>query len=150
MIRWLVNFVICGVWVLIFNALGWITLSPRPHLLADPALGHLLDAALIGALVCVMGEVASFVWTVFVFATLGLGCLLLPLYWLLVGYVKLALTAALLPGWFTYSHNLIVVLIMSWILGAGRWGRRDEYRREHRESADPNEITTSYRVNDYE
>lgn len=145
--RWIVNFLISGMWVLVFNALGWITLSARPHIVADPGLGHLLDAGIIGLIIALAGEVGSFLYVMFVVATLGLGCLLLPLYWLLIGYFKLWLAQAVLQGWFTHTHNLLCVIIMSWILGAGRWHASDEMRRRTVvvEQRDPREVAAQWR-----
>lgn len=144
MTRWLVNFLIGAIWVLVFNAFGWLRLEPHAHVVADPTLATLIDAGVIAVVIVVMGEVASVLYIMFVVATLGLGCLLLPIYWLLVGYFKLWLAASLLPGWFTYSHNLICVLIMSWVLGAGRWAASGEIRR--REVSDPNEVKAEWHV----
>jgi hypothetical protein len=143
--RWFVNFLAGGLWVLVFNMLGWLHLSAQPHTLADPTFGHLLDAAVIAVVIALMGEVAAFLWAVFVIATLGLGCLFLPLYWLLVGYIKLSLASMLLPGWFDYSHNLLFVVIMSWILGASRWHHTREYRRHQVEAADAREVKAEWR-----
>jgi hypothetical protein len=144
--RWIVNFLMGGIWVLVFNALGWITLSAQPHTVADPALGHLLDAALIGFVIALAGEVGSFLYVLFVVATLGLGCLLLPFYWLLIGYFKLWLAAAVLPGWFDHTHNLLFVIIMSWILGASRWhSARELQRRPAAAGRDPREVQAEWR-----
>jgi hypothetical protein len=120
MLRFLVNFLAGGAWVLFFNWLGWIQLAAGTHLVADPGFGHLVDAGIIAFIAMILGELIAFGYKVFVVVTLGLGCLLLPFYWLLAGYIKLSLTALILP-WFTYNHNLLLVLIMSWALGAARW-----------------------------
>lgn len=145
--RWFVNFLIGGIWVAIFNALGWITLSPQPHIVSDPTIGHLLDAAIIAVVICVAGEVASMLYVLFVVATLGLGCLLLPVYWLLVGYFKLWLASVVLSGWFSHTPHLLPVLIMSWILGASRWHAKGEVRgRRHEETPrDPREVQAEWR-----
>lgn len=95
-------------------------MSPTPHLLTHPTAGRLVDAAIIGGVICLAGEIGGLLYALFVAATLGLGCLLLPVYWLLIGYFKLMLASAVLPGWFTYSHNIIAVLVMSSVLGASR------------------------------
>ncbi|NDD29140.1 MAG: hypothetical protein EB084_12820 [Proteobacteria bacterium] len=118
--RLLVNLVIVSLLVLIFNALGLVTLSATPHMAKDPTLGHVLDATVIGVVICAAGEVGSLLFALFVVVTFGLGCILLPVYWLLIGYFKLKLASTVLPGWFDYSHNLLSVLFVSWTLGASR------------------------------
>ena len=148
--RLLLNFAVISAWVVLFNALGFLTLSPKPHLMADPTLGHLLDAAVIGTIICVAGEVGALLYVLTIAATAGMACLLLPLYWLLIGYFKLWLASTLLPGWFEYSHHLLAVLIMSSILGASRFGPRglrpDPRRSGTREprATDPREIKAEW------
>ncbi|MBM3462584.1 MAG: hypothetical protein FJX76_10835 [Armatimonadetes bacterium] len=131
--RFILNFLFGGLWVLLFNWLGWIHLSDKRHLVADPQVGLIVDAAVVALVIVVMGEIAAFVWATWVVVTLGLGCIFLPLYWLLVGYVKLNAAAFLLPGWFTYNHSIVYVLIMSWILGASRWHAPGEMRKDDRD-----------------
>lgn len=124
--RLLLNLLVVSIWVVVFNALGFITLRPEPHLLADPTIGHLVDAAIIGTVICAAGEVGALLYVVSIAATAGLACLFLPVYWLLIGYFKLWLASVVLPGWFQYSHNLIAVVFMSSILGASRFHWRGE------------------------
>lgn len=130
MFRLAANFLFGGAWVLLFSALGWMRLARSHQLVSDPILGRLLEAAVIALVIVAVGEAAAFCWSVFVVATLGLGCIMLPVYWLLVGYVKLLAASWILPGWFAYRHDLLFVLLMSWILGSGRWHLVGEMRRE--------------------
>lgn len=148
--RWVVNFLLGSVWVMVFHLFGWLTLSPVPHTLSDPTLGHVLDAAVIGLVIGLAGEVGSFLYRAFIVLTLGIGCLLLPVYWLLIGYFKLLLASVVLPGWFDYTHNLLAVLIMSALLGASRWHTPRELprRRVTVPVADPREVKAEWRALD--
>lgn len=131
--RYIINFFLSGILVLLFRAFGWIDFVRPSRFVEDQLLNDLLVAGIIALVLFIVGEILGFVFkiikTVFFFA----GCLLSIIYFFVSGYIKLALAAWILTDWFVYSKSFLVVLIMVTAIGFVRLPHRDEMSKEERE-----------------
>ncbi len=99
------NCVLTGIVILIFNQLGWFSIT---HTLvfteAEPFLNILAVAILIGFVYNIILYGLGLAFTLFLVATCFVGCLLLPIYYLGgASIVSLYGASQLLPGWFNTS-----------------------------------------------
>ena len=58
MLRILVNFLLGGFWVAVFDWLGWFHLRSE-HLLQDPFMGKLVDCSIIAVVIGIVGHPVS-------------------------------------------------------------------------------------------
>ena len=105
-VRFLGNIVIAGVWLYVFDRLGWITFT------ADGL--EWWEALLIVAFITKVIEfVFDWIYLTFILATCGIGCITLPFVMLMQGWIWL-LGASKLTGWFTINEPFLWIgLLMS-------------------------------------
>ena len=118
--RHIINFFISGFLVWIFQQVGWIQqvhqqIAPFESVLAN----QVLVAGIIGLIFTVGIWLAGLAFGMFVVATVGIGCILYPLYLALLGPVGFWAVAKLLPGWVTVNANtwqiILMGILISWI-----------------------------------
>jgi hypothetical protein len=117
LIRLIINFTIIAVTILLFRHLGWISLTNPPDLIADQTVNDILIAGIIGLIIFIIGEIAGVLFTILIVVTCGLGCLLYPIYGMLLGYIKLYGTQYILTDWFIFERDILKVVIMSIAVG---------------------------------
>lgn len=97
--RHVINFFITGVLMLIFQSVGLITLANDMNVFQDPFANQLLAAGVVGFVFTVGLWIAGMVWGLLVVFTCGVGCLLAPLYYGLLGVAGFWAVGQVLPGW---------------------------------------------------
>lgn len=116
LIRLAINFVIAALVLLGVNYLGWVHLHTPG--VAAPTFGQLFVVALIIAGVfAVVKWLADIAFGLALVATCGLGCLLLPVYAVVVGYGVLWVMAQLLPRYLTLNTNPWLGILAGLVLG---------------------------------
>lgn len=131
--RYIINFLLSGLIFLGFRQLGWVIFVSPPKFVETPWLNDLLIAAVIGLFIFIVGEILGFFFKIARTVLFFFGCLLSIIYFFVSGYIKLALVAAILPGWFDYSKELLVVIIMVSIIGWVRLPHHEELSKDERE-----------------
>lgn len=131
--RYTINFLLSGLLVLGFRQLGWLEFIDPPTLAASPWVNDLLIAAIIGLFIFIVGEILGFFFKIIRTVFFFFGCFLSIIYFFISGYIKLAIVAAILPGWFVYSRELLVVILMVAVIGWIRLPHHDELSKEERE-----------------
>jgi hypothetical protein len=133
LIRYTLNFFLSSLVVLFFVALEWIKFEQPTVFSTNPVLNDLIVAGIIAMILFIVGEILGVIYklvkTLFFFA----GCIISFIYFFISGYLKLALTAAILPNWFDYRRELIIVLLISAAIGFIRLPHRDELSQEEKE-----------------
>lgn len=119
-VRLIINFLVSGIILLFFRHFGWITFTDVPGIVGDPALNDILVAGVIAFIVFVIGELAGLAFGAFAFLTCGIGCLLYPVFAILLGYIKLIGAQIILPNWFTFDAVWWKVTIISIAVGMFR------------------------------
>lgn len=117
LIRLIINFTIIAATILLFRHLGWITFTNPPDIIADQTVNEILIAGIIGLIISIIGEIAGVLFTIFIVVTCGLGCLLYPIFGMLLGYIKLYGTQYILTSWFIFDRDILKVVIMSISIG---------------------------------
>jgi hypothetical protein len=131
MVRPLVNLVVTIIVLVVFEHMGWVTVAGSGA--SGPYDGgHVVDLVIVGALMFELGEVLE----VFFFTALvpigGWLLALLPFYAVLGGFLRLEAAAMLLPkGWFTFSSDIVPIVMMSFVFGGTRWHLSRKKRRLH-------------------
>lgn len=129
--RFLVNFVIKAVLVLIFQAVGWIALASTLVVFGVPLLDTLLVAGILAFVFTFFTAVVAII-AGGIAGVIGLsggeeaaqGCAALGILAVCVvaGPVGFWGLSLLLPGWVTVSTGWLGVLVMGWLLSIGYAG----------------------------
>lgn len=120
LIRFLINFTATAVIILIFRHIEWLEFINPPKIFTDNALNDILTGGIIGFIMFVIGELAGVAFGALVIITCGLGCLLYPIFGILLGYIKLLGTQIILPDWFLFTPVWWKVTIISMSVGLFR------------------------------
>lgn len=109
--RLLLNTLITVVLLVFFIGLGWMRVLPQDgvNLYAE-----------VGAIAFVMNitlMAAGLLFGLFVVASCGLGCFLLPLYWVLMGQIIFWGAKFMFPQWISVTDNTLQVVLMGLAVG---------------------------------
>lgn len=130
------NFALSALLILIFRALGWIQYVQPPELTGTEFLDDFLVAGIIALVLFVIGEIVGLIYRVVKTFFFFLGCFISIIYFFVAGYIKLAIAALVLDGWFDYSTELLVVILMTFLIGFVRIPQREEVDKEWEEFQD--------------
>lgn len=136
--RPLSNLIITVVLVFVFEHLGWLQIKGTDAPLANDTF-HLFELSVVGGVMFGVGEVAEVIYSGMLFATASWGLLLFPIYNIASGWLRVAVSAHLLPDWIDYDpSNWGHMAVMSVVLGLTRWHlpRRKE-KKKRRQSSNP-------------
>ncbi|SRR5712691_177334 len=115
MLRIVLNFLISILVMLGLNYIGWVHLDPS---IKAPTLEDtLIVAAIIVVIFAILKNIADFLFTLFTIASCGLGCLLYPIYSIVIGLVVLYVVAALAPNYLSVTSNLLLGILAGLVLG---------------------------------
>lgn len=119
MMRHVINFFITGFIVWLFQQIGWIQINHQVTPFVSEAANGILTAGIIGLIFVVGLWIANLVFMLFVVFTLGMGCILYPIYLTLLGIIGFWAVGTFLPGWITVQANTWQIILMgimvSWI-----------------------------------
>lgn len=117
--RHIMNFFITGFLVWIFQQMGWIQVHNQIAPFEDAFSNQVLVSGIVGLIFTIGLWLAHLVFGLFVVFTLGLGCLLYPIYLLLLGQVGFWALDKLLPGWVnieaSYWQVVVMGVLIAWI-----------------------------------
>lgn len=119
-IRLTINFIISAVVIMVFRNIDWIRFDSPPHFSNDVLTNDLIVSGIIGFVIFLIGEVAGAAFQLFVVLTCGTGCLLYPVFVMLLGYIKLVGAQFILQDWFSFDNTFIKVVIISIAVGIFR------------------------------
>ncbi len=124
--RFLANFIIRSVLLIIFQAFGWLVIGKTVVLFAVPLLDTLLVAGILGLAFSIA---ISLIGTVVALLAAGFGAYLggvdgasgcaivaIALVALVAGPLALPLVAAIFPGWLSITSGSFVICVMGWAL----------------------------------
>jgi hypothetical protein len=113
-VRQILNFFITVGELYLLSYIGWITLHPaaQTHSLEDT----LLTAAVIALVFTIVLYLVWLVYGIFVVATVGIGCLFIPVVLVGVGYAVLRMTAAIAPAYLGVTDNFWIGILAGLIL----------------------------------
>lgn len=97
--RFLINGVISGFILVIFERIGWIAFPHPPVVFVDSTLNVLLIAFIVGFLVGVVMTIVGKVYGIFIIATCLIGIITLPLFLAAIGYFSLWVVSLIFPNW---------------------------------------------------
>ena len=130
LIRYVINFVLSGILVLLFRGFSWITFVQPPKFVSDPTLNDLLVAIIIAFVIFFVGEVLGFIYKIIRTLAFLFGCVVTFIYFFISGYLKLSIASLVLANWFTYTTELIPVILISLLIGFVRWPHSDEVKEK--------------------
>src|SRR5689334_21038665 len=102
--RVVINLVLAALVLLGLNALGWVQLH-TPGIATPTTQDLFLNALLIALIFVVVKTLLDLIFGLLVAASCGVGCILLPVYAIVVGYAALAVIAHYLPEYLTLTSN---------------------------------------------
>lgn len=120
--RHLINFFITGFLMLVFQWIGWIKIAQELAPFSNPFANQLIVAGIVGLIFTVGMWLANLVFTLVVVGTCGLGCLLLPVYYLVLGPVGFWMVMKILPGWVSLNAETWQIVLMGILIAAIRIG----------------------------
>ena len=97
--RFLINGVISGFILVIFERIGWIAFPHPPNVFVDQTFNVLLVAFIVGFLVGVMMTIVGKIYGLFIIATCLIGIITLPLFLAAIGYFSLWIVSLIFPNW---------------------------------------------------
>lgn len=118
--RYLINGVISGAILIIFERIGWITFPQPPAIFTDKTFNILLIAFIVGFLVGVIMTIVGKLYGIFVVATCFVGIITLPFFLAVVGYLSLWIVSLIFPNWIAITtgvwwKSLLLSLALGWI-----------------------------------
>lgn len=116
-LRLVTNFLLASLLILLFRNAEWITFTNPPGFFDNFVLNDIVTAGVIGFVIFIIGEIAGIAYQLFLIVTCCVGCLLFPVFSLLVGYAKLIGTQMILEDWFTFDTSVLRVSIISLAIG---------------------------------
>lgn len=120
-LRWVINFAITATLILLFANIGWLEIESPPQFTGIEFIDNLLIAGIIGLFMIVIDAISDVLYKVFKIATLGIGRIIYPIYFIVVGYLKIFLPSLILENWYSVNtFNVFVVLIMAMLIGLVR------------------------------
>lgn len=120
--RHLINFFITGFIVMVFQWIGWIQIHTDLAPFTSPILNQLIIAGIVGLIFTVGMWLAKLVFTLIIVGTLGIGCVLLPVYLAFIGPVGFLLVMKVLPGWVTLNADVWQIILMGILIAVVRIG----------------------------
>jgi len=127
--RFLINGIISGFILVIFQRLGWLDFPNPPNVFVDPTFNLLLIAFIVGFLVGVIMTVVGKIYGFFVIATCLIGIITLPLFLALVGYFSLWIVSLIFPNWIAITTGVWwKSLLLSLVLGLVRYHEKPKRR----------------------
>lgn len=119
--RHVVNFFISSALIWVFQLIGWINVqadvAPFDNLIAN----QLLVSGVIGLMFTVYLWIAGIGFAFVIVASCGLGLLLFPIYYGLLGHFGFVFISMILPGWVVVDANFWVTALMGLMLAFIRW-----------------------------
>ena len=128
--RIILNFVLSGLLVLVFSGFGWIKIEEVPQYVGSQQLNSLVVAGIIALVIFLVGEIVGLLYRIAKKLLFFAGCVVTIVYVVVGGYIKLYIASLILGGWFTYTNELIPVIIISLLIGLIRIPHRDEVSSE--------------------
>jgi len=118
--RHLINFVISAFCLMIFQWIGWITIVKTIAPTGSHLVNQLLVAGIVGFIFTVGLWIADWLFVTIVVVTCGLGCILFPVYYGLLGFAGFYAVKVLLPGWVTVNANIWQIILMGLLIAMMR------------------------------
>lgn len=117
--RLLINLAIAAGWLVLFNALKWINVTTHAvNLFTDPTVNTIAVYLILAAIFTLALYVAGLVYVLFVLVTCGLGCILLPVYYGVMGFIGFWAINQALPNWLSITtHSPWVMILMGLLIG---------------------------------
>ena len=129
--RYLINGVISGVILIVFERIGWVAFPQPLTVFVDQTLNVLLTAFIVGFLVGVIMTIVGKVYGIFVMVTCLTGLIALPFFLAAVGYFSLWIVSLIFPNWVAITTNAWwKSLLLSLALGLIRY---HEYKKQGKE-----------------
>jgi len=118
--KYLVNGLISGIILIVFERIGWIAFPNPPSIFTALTLNILLIAFIVGFLVGVIMTIVGKLYGILVVFTCLIGLIALPFFLAAVGYFSLWIVSKIFPDWISITtgawwKNLILSLILGWI-----------------------------------
>lgn len=120
--RHIVNFFITGFLMMIFQWIGWITITQELAPFSASFLNQLIVAGIVGLIFTVGMWLATLAFTLGVALTCGIGCLFLPVYYLFLGPVGFWMVVQVLPGWVSIKAEIWQIVLMGFLIAIIRVG----------------------------
>ena len=114
--RFVINLFYTAIIAMILNALGWIHLQPKA-LVADPLVNMLLSGAILGLAFAIIYHILDYIYEKFIIHSCGLGCIILPVVMLALGYIVLLIIAHYAPSFLRVTDNLLLGILSGLLLG---------------------------------
>jgi hypothetical protein len=130
--RSIINFLLAAITVLVVRGFGWLTFTNSPDVIKNDELNILVIAGIIGIVISLVGEFVGFLYRLIKRMTFIFGCFVSLVYFFISGYIKLSIAALILTGWFTYTNQLLPVIIMSLLIGSIRLPHHEEVEDERK------------------
>jgi hypothetical protein len=115
--KYIINFFITGFLIMFFQWIGWIKIvqdvAPFPNY---PFLNQLLVAGIIGLIFTIGLWLAQLVFILVVMGTCGFGCILLPVYYLILGPAGFWAVTKILPNWVNIHATTWQIVIMGLLI----------------------------------
>lgn len=131
--RFIINFILSALVVLFFNWLGWINFVNPPTFVDNQFLNSIIIAGIISIVISIVGEILGIFYKIIKTIFFMFGCIIAIIYFFISGYLKLWIASLILTDWFSYSYDLLAVLIISFAIGAIRLPQKDEMKEEMKE-----------------
>jgi hypothetical protein len=127
--RFLINGVISGFILVIFERIGWIAFPHPPNIFVDQTFNLLLIAFIVGFLVGVMMTIIGKVYGLFIIATCLIGIITLPFFLAAFGYLSLWIVSLIFPNWIAITTGVWwKSLLLSLALGLIRYHETSQKR----------------------
>lgn len=119
--RHVVNFFISAALIWMFQLIGWLNIQSSVAPFEDVIMNQLLVSGIIGLMFTIFFWIAQFVYVLLVLASCGLGLILFPVYYGVLGYLGFRFIDVVLPGWVVVDANVWIVILMGLMLALLRW-----------------------------
>ena len=128
--RFLINGVISGFILVVFERIGWIAFPHPPVVFVDATLNVLLIAFIVGFLLGVVMTIVGKVYGIFIIATCLIGIITLPLFLAAIGYLSLWIVSLIFPNWVAITTGTWwKSLLLSLALGLIRYHETPKKRK---------------------
>lgn len=120
-LRLVVNFLLTGLLMMLFQGIGWVKIGPDITLFPSPLLNQLILSGVVGFIFLLGILGLDLLVALLVLSSCGLGCWLQVVKLIFLGPVGLYVVIHVLPGWMIVTASSWQMIVMGLAISLVRW-----------------------------